>query len=111
MGRFIKGDVVIVDFPFSDLSGVKKRPALVISQLNRDDAIVCQITTKNSSDGYSIQLDASDFMTGSLKHPSNIRPNRLFTVDTNIISGTAGRIKPAKIEEVTKKIVEIILEG
>lgn len=108
MGRLIKGDVIIVDFPFADLSDVKKRPALVISQLNRDDAIVCQITTQNSSDGYSIALTTDDFVTGRLNHPSNIRPNRLFTVDTNIVDRVVGRINQAKIDEVLYKIIEII---
>lgn len=108
MGRFVKGQVVIVDFPFSDLTNVKKRPALVISQLNRDDAIVCQITTQNSSDGYSVPLVISDFVTGRLNHPSNIRPNRLFTVDTNIIDRVVGQITPAKLTEVIEKIVGIV---
>ncbi|TET61184.1 MAG: hypothetical protein E3J52_01960 [Promethearchaeota archaeon] len=44
MARFIKGDVVIVPFPFSDLTKSKRRPALVISNLKGDDIILCQIT-------------------------------------------------------------------
>ena len=43
MARFVKGDVVVVPFPFSDLSHAKRRPALVIASLKGDDAILCQI--------------------------------------------------------------------
>ena len=46
MGEFMKGDVVVVPFPFSDLSANKKRPALVVATLTGDDVILCQITSK-----------------------------------------------------------------
>jgi mRNA interferase MazF len=39
MGRFIRGDVVVTPFPFSDLTASKKRPALVIAELKGDDII------------------------------------------------------------------------
>jgi len=41
MGKFVKGDVVIIPFPFSDLSGGKKRPVFVVADLPGDDIIVC----------------------------------------------------------------------
>ena len=44
MGAFVKGDVVVAPFPFSDLSATKKRPALVVATLTGDDVILCQIT-------------------------------------------------------------------
>jgi len=47
MGKFVKGDIVVLSYPFSDFSGVKRRPALVIADLNGDDVILCQITSQN----------------------------------------------------------------
>jgi len=41
MGRAVKGDVVVVPFPFSDLSAAKKRPALVVATLEGDDVLLC----------------------------------------------------------------------
>ena len=79
MAKFVKGDVVIIPFPFSDLSQSKRRPALVIAPLEGNDAILCQITSKNIRDTYAISIDDADFASGSLKQPGNIRPNRLFT--------------------------------
>ncbi len=108
MGKFIKGEVVVVLFPFADLTNAKKRPALVITQLNRDDAIICQITSRNVGDGYSIELKTKDFADGGLPKTSYIRPNRLFTVDTNIIDKRTGSVTAAKIDEVMSKIIEII---
>jgi hypothetical protein len=45
MGRFVKGDVVVTPFPFSDLSDSKRRPALVAAALKGGDVILCQITS------------------------------------------------------------------
>jgi len=60
MERFVKGDVVVIPFPFSDLSGSKRRPALVISNLEGNDLILCQITSKNIKDDYAIELKDDD---------------------------------------------------
>lgn len=108
MAEFIKGDVVIVPFPFSDLSQTKRRPALVIATLQGNDMILCQITSQSVSDRYAIGLDNSDFNSGGLNQPSNIRPNRLFTADKQIILYKAGEIKSEKLTEVINKIFEII---
>jgi mRNA interferase MazF len=104
----VKGDVVVVPFPFSDLSASKKRPALVVAALTGDDVILCQITSKTISDNYAVPLANAHFKTGGLHQDSNIRPNRLFTVDSNIILYRAGELTPSKIKEVVAKIVEIV---
>jgi mRNA interferase MazF len=85
MGAFVKGDVVVAPFPFSDLSAAKKRPALVIATLTGDDVILCQITSQAVADRYALPLVDSDFTSGSLRQASNIRPNRLFTAERSII--------------------------
>ncbi len=76
MGRFVKGDVVVLPFPFSDLTTSKKRPAVVVASLTGDDVLVCQITSKAVSDHYGVAVSSADFATGNLHHDSNIRPNR-----------------------------------
>lgn len=108
MAKFVKGDVVVIPFPFSDLSQSKRRPALVLASLEGDDAILCQITSKSISDRYAIQIDDSDFVSGGLKQPSNIRPNRLFTADSHIILYRAGAIEKDKLNHAVNKVVEII---
>ena len=94
MAGFVKGDVVVVPFPFSNLADSKRRPALVLSRLDGDDLILCQITSQQTRDRYSIPLADADFASGGLKQPSNIRPNRVFTADRSLILYRAGNLKP-----------------
>ena len=108
MGRFVKGDVVVVPFPFSDLSGAKRRPALVLAELKGDDLILCQITSQNSQDDYAIELTDQDVTDGGLKTSSNIRPNKIFTTDESIIVYKACRLNDAKMTVVTQKVVDIL---
>ena len=108
MGKFVKGEVVVVPFPFSDLSTSKRRPALVITQLWGDDVILCQITSNKKKDKYAIALGNHDFSSGSLYKPSNIRPNRIFTADSNIVSYSTGKLTNQKTTEVINEVIKII---
>jgi mRNA interferase MazF len=108
MEKFVKGDVLVVPFPFSNLTASKPRPALVVTQLHGDDVILCQITTRLRADQYSVPLSRTDFSAGSLPEESSIRPNRLFTADSNIIIRRAGRVAQEKIDEVIGKIIDIV---
>ena len=108
MATFIKGDVVVVPFPFSDLTKAKRRPALVLANLTGNDLILCQITSQNITDSYGINLTNNDFSPGSLNQNSNIRPNKIFTADSQIIIYKVGQLKAKKIEEVIWKIINIL---
>jgi len=107
MEEFVKGDVVVLPFPFSDLTKSKRRPALVVANLEGDDIILCQITTEARIDDYSIILTNNDFKQGSLNLTSIIRPNRLFTADKSIILYKIGSLKESKIREVEAEIIKI----
>lgn len=108
MGRFIKGDVVVLPFPFTNLSKSKKRPAFVVKDLPGDDLIVCQITSKHHKDNLSILLSSQDFINGKLRNTSYVRPNRLFTAEESIICYKAGRVNTSKISEVITQLIKII---
>ncbi|MDD3269904.1 MAG: type II toxin-antitoxin system PemK/MazF family toxin [Syntrophomonadaceae bacterium] len=108
MGRFVKGDVVVIPFPFSDLSSNKRRPALVLAGLKGNDIILCQITSKEVNDEYAISLLSQEFKNGSLNQDSNIRPNRLFTADESIVVYKAGSLNDQKVSSVIAKTIEIL---
>jgi mRNA interferase MazF len=108
MAKFVKGEVVVIPFPFSDLSGSKRRPALVIADLPGDDVLLCQITSQNSRDIYAIPLTQSDFQSGALPVSSFIRPSRLFTDDKRIVVRSAGLVSATTISAVVQTIIALI---
>jgi mRNA interferase MazF len=108
MGGFVKGDVVVIPFPFSDLSGSKRRPSFVIADLPGDDISICQITSKHKGDPLALPILKTDFIAGSLPVDSFIRPNHVFTAEKRIILFTAGRLSPVKTDEVITTLINII---
>lgn len=108
MAGFVKGDVVVVPFPFSDLSGSKRRPALVLAELPGDDIILCQITSQHSKDAYAIEISSPDFVSGFLPVTSNIRPTRIFTADKSINIRKTGTVKSSIAAKVSKILVDIL---
>jgi mRNA interferase MazF len=111
MGTFAAGQVVIVHFPFSDLTASKLRPAVVLAEAGAGDWILCQITSKSYGDTRAIPLDAPDFARGSLHLVSYARPGKLFTAHRSLIAGQAGELRPGKFNEVRDAVVRMIQEG
>ena len=108
MGKFVKGDIVVLSFPFSDLSGTKRRPALVLADLSGEDVILCQITSQSKTDNYSIKLEAKDFLNGKLLVESVVRPNKIFTADESIIIYKVCKVSDEKMIDTVAAIFKLI---
>jgi mRNA interferase MazF len=104
MGKFVVGDVVVVTFPFSDLSGKKLRPALVVARAEFDHLILCQITSKAYTSKKAIKITAADFNSGSLPITSYMRPDKLFTAEPVIIERVAGTLSVKSINIILQQI-------
>jgi mRNA interferase MazF len=99
------GAVVLVRFPFSDLSQAKLRPAAVVAKAGRGDWLLCQITSNPYSDPAAITLAQTDFRTGSLRITSHARPLKLFTANEAIIAGQLGELHDATRRRITTAII------
>ncbi len=116
MGKFTVGSVVLVTFPFSNLpariatqsvaggKGQKVRPALVLANVEFNNLILCQITSKPYTSKISICLKPADFAAGGLPIISYVRPDKLFTADTTIIKNTVGKLTAKTKNAVLKNI-------
>ncbi len=80
------GSVVVVPFPFSDLSRAKLRPAVVLADAGRGDWILCQVTSNPYGDARAIMLTEASFRTGSLHVTSYARPGKLFTASHDLMT-------------------------
>lgn len=109
--NFQKFDIVLVDFPFTDLSITKKRPALVIKHLEGNNTILCQITTKRRGiQKYEIYL-SKEKCRGDIRFNSYIYLDMIFTLHKNLIYRKIGEISDSKIKEQIKgKIHEIFVQ-
>ena len=111
MGAFVKGDVVVVPFPFSQAAGEKRRPALVLASwpiLNTTDYLLCLISSQIVSDPYVIPIATEDIEGGSLDRTSYLRPTYLFTVAEWRIARKIGTLVEEKLREATSTIKELL---
>ncbi len=102
------GKVILVPFPFSDLSESKLRPALILADAGRGDWVLCQITSKPYGDPRAISIIDESFMSGSLRVASFARPGKLFTASSGLVVGEVGMLKPSLTHRVLESIIEML---
>ncbi|MES1217934.1 MAG: type II toxin-antitoxin system PemK/MazF family toxin, partial [Bacteroidota bacterium] len=85
-----KGDIVLIIFPFTDLSGTKLRPAVILAEANLD-LTVCFITTQIQWQEHT-DVTLLPNLTNGLKKQSLIRTSKMATLDKNLVKGLLGRL-------------------
>ncbi len=100
--------IVLVPFPFSDLSQAKLRPALVLANAGRGDWVLCQITSNPYGDARAIALADDDLLTGSLRVASYGRPGKLFTASRDLMVAQVGALKEEPFGHVIDAVVTIL---
>jgi mRNA interferase MazF len=101
-----KGEIVLVPFPFSDLSGIKNRPALILFASEMDIIVAFISSRLNLNEEFNIPLEPTEF--NGLKKSSYIRLNKLATLDTNLIIGKLGDLEKTELENVDYKLIELL---
>lgn len=103
------GAVVLLPFPFSDLSQAKLRPAVALADAGgRDDWILCQITSNPYGDARAITLVDASFTTGSLRVTSYARPGKLFTANCNLMVAQVGVLRLDSLKQIIEAVVDIL---
>ncbi|MBA2621762.1 MAG: type II toxin-antitoxin system PemK/MazF family toxin [Acidobacteria bacterium] len=105
------GTVILIPFPFSDLSNSKLRPAVVLADAERGDFVLCQVTSKPYADKRAVELTNATFSSGSLRITSYARPAKLFTANQNLIKAKVGKLTDDAFEEIINAVVELMREG
>ena len=105
-----KFDIVLVDFPFSDLTKTKKRPALIINSLEGENAILCQITTKRRNiQKYEILLPKESCI-GDIRFNSFIYVDMIFTLHKSLIYRKIGEVNNKKIKEMINQKIKLVTQ-
>lgn len=105
-------DLLLVPFPFSDQSGRKVRPVIVISnnEFNRysDDVIVIGVTSNISKDKYTINLTNNSLDEGRLSTNCYVKIENLLKLDKELIIKKIGKINKETLKNIIDKLSAII---
>jgi mRNA interferase MazF len=110
MTTYRRGDVVLVPFPFSDLSGTKRRPALIVSGEGFNtspDVIIAQITSNLETRRQAGDYEVSDWQGAGLLYPSLVR-SRVTTLEHRLVVRVLGRMPAAEMVEVDTALREAL---
>jgi len=111
MGALAAGSIVLVPFPFSDLSESKLRPAAVLAEISREDFVLCQVTSNPYADPNAVELTKEDFASGSLQRVSYARPGKLFTANATLFEGVAGQLTDERRMRIVEAVVRLLRQG
>jgi mRNA interferase MazF len=105
------GQIVLTPFPYSDLTGTKLRPVLMLRQASRfDDWLVCMVSSQVQQ--AEANLDAiltpadADFANSGLKVPSVLRLSRLAVLDGSLLLGSIGTISEERLMNVRQRLAK-----
>lgn len=100
-----RGDIVLVPFPYSDLRGMKRRPACVVSAdpyQRGPDVIVAMVTSQSwrrqAPDFGDVVV--TDWQAAGLRAPSAIRTGRLLVLERRLLAATLGQLSGSTLAEV-----------
>lgn len=99
--------MVLVPFPFSDLSASKLRPAIVLADAGRGDWVCAQITSNPYADDAAMALAEADFSSGSLARMSYVRPGKLFTANESLFHRSVAMLGEAALRRVLANVIAL----
>ena len=107
-----QGDILLVPLPYSDMTSMKKRPVLVLSNdlynKQTEDIIVAAITSNIRGIDFEILIDNDSMLEGTLPKVSCIRSDKIYTLSKEIIVKKYGELSETKVKDVKIKLIEIL---
>ncbi len=103
-----RGAIILTPFPFSDLTTIKRRPAVIVSSADENEVIVAFITSqvRKATHPTDLIIEAShpDFAATGLKKDSAIRLRKLCTIEKSIIYGETGEASQDLLREINLRL-------
>ncbi|MBL8112750.1 MAG: type II toxin-antitoxin system PemK/MazF family toxin [Acidobacteria bacterium] len=100
--------VVVLNFPFSDFSASKHRPAVVLAAASSPEWIVCPVTSNPFSDPAAVELVAGSFLFGGLRGRSFARPLKVFAADPSLVTARVGTLTQAAFRGVIEPLLNAL---
>ncbi|SHG26944.1 type II toxin-antitoxin system PemK/MazF family toxin [Bradyrhizobium erythrophlei] len=99
---FERGDLLLVPFPFTDLSAAKRRPVLAVTAADSFGDFIAMPVTSRPQAEHGLPLSAADMLTGTLPAPSWIRTNRIVTLNASLVVKSVGRVSEQVVTAAVK---------
>ena len=103
-----RGDIVLVSFPFTDLTSSKRRPALILSPDSFNaagvDLLLAAITSQITDDPHGVLIRRGDFAQGGLPRTSLVKTTKLFTMHSSLVAKRICVLRIDKTEEVLRSL-------
>lgn len=113
--RFLPGEIVVVPFPYTDLSSSKVRPALVLSDAAFNDAgpdiVLCAITSRIANAHSSVIIAPDDLESGTLERASRVKAAKVMTVAKSVVRRRVGRLKKEAFARVMREVEATFTNG
>ena len=105
---FERGDLLLVPFPFTDLSATKRRPVLAVTAADSyGDFIAIPVTSRPQAE-HGLLIAAADMLTGTLPAASWIRTNRIVTLNASLVVKIVGRISDRVVSDAVERFCSYI---
>ena len=101
-----KGDIILIPFPFTDLTGQKNRPALILITADTDITVAFITSQIKWQDEHNLKLEPS--VENGLKKTSLVRLSKLATIDNELVIGKLGNLTETEIQQLNKILIKLL---
>lgn len=105
MKTYNSGQILLVSFPFADLVGSKRRPALVLVDTGDDDVIVARVTGELTQTTHDVEL--ADWREAGLALPSRVRLHKLATLEKRLVERPLGELTEGDMQKVRAEMANL----
>lgn len=102
------GDVLVINFPFSDGQASKRRPVMVIKDTKDGDVLVAKVTSQSYANGFDISL--RDWQAAGLISPSTVRVHKIQTIAFRLLFGQIGKLTSADRGTVKQALTRLLAD-
>ncbi|MHB1126312.1 MAG: type II toxin-antitoxin system PemK/MazF family toxin [Bacillota bacterium] len=105
---FNKREVILIPFPFSDLSSSKKRPAAVLACIPSREELICMMLTSTKNTDAVVDVPINNLEQSGLVKPTYARTSRLFTITYDMVIKKLGVLAEPDFNSIIKNIINYL---
>lgn len=109
MTNYKPGDIILIPFPFSDLSGEKQRPALVLAEASQWNELVCVMLTSSPKGINEVPL--KQWKQACLPKYTVARIHRVFTIEAKLVKKKLGKAEQEGFKEILAAVAALLIKG